>query len=149
MRRGREHATSNRERRRRRTITVLHPELLQFVQQYPAGLCAFDATPSRAAILVVKGKKEAILTARMNSGIAVYVAPVIFDGAVSIALVTAFFDDHDEPLVVRLPLFVNDEHSERLRRLLLAGEAQIHFFDEHSREMLAYRTSGERLAIAA
>jgi hypothetical protein len=120
-------------------LTVSHPELLPYVRDWPIGLRAFHLGGNEPAILVVKGLKEAILAVRMNRSFAVYIAPVVIDGVASIALITAFFDDQDEPLVVRSPLFANDGHSKALLYLLLAPKAHVHFFDEHARELLAYQ----------
>jgi hypothetical protein len=90
-------------------------------------------------VLIVKGMKEAVLAARINRSFAVYVAPVNVDGVDSISLITAFFDIPDEPLAVWSPLFAEDAQSQHLVRMLQAPEIDVHFFDEHTREMLAYR----------
>src|SRR5690606_15645062 len=80
------------------------------------------------------------LAARVRRSFAMYVAPVRVDHLGSIALITAFFDVPDEPLIIRSPMFAEDEHSQRLVKLLQAPEVDVHFFDEHAREMLAYRS---------
>ena len=116
------------------------------VHRIPVGLCVLDGGESEPPLLIVKGIKEAILAARIRRGFAVYIVPVHVDGVESVSLITAFFDDPDEPLVVRSPLFANDPHSLSLMDFLLSSEGQVHFFDEHSREMLAY---GCRIGVPA
>jgi hypothetical protein len=120
-------------------LTVLHPELLVEIQGFPAGLRALPAPPSRndRPILVVKALKEGILAARLNRSIKIYV-PSFRGGAVVAGLVTAFFDDADEPLVLRSPLF-DDEHSRQLLSHLREPLLDVHLFDEHSRELLAFQ----------
>jgi hypothetical protein len=122
-------------------LTILQPHLLATVRSFPAGLQVLNPEDAERPILIVKGMKEAILAARVNRGFAVYVAPVTVDGAPSIALITAFFDVPDEPMVMRSPLFAEDFHSRSLVTLLSADEIDVHFFDEHSRELLAYRAT--------
>ena len=53
---------------------------------------------------------------------------------------TAFFDDFDEPLVIRTPL-LNDEMGTAIVDLVCSRTFDIHFFDEHDRELLAYRVN--------
>ena len=121
-------------------LTILYPHLLPTVHSFPVGLLVVMPVDAERPILIVKGMKEAILAARVKRSFAVYVAPVRVDDVASIALITAFFDVPNEPLIVRSPLFAEDDHSRRLVSLLQAPEIDVHFFDEHAREMLAYRS---------
>lgn len=119
-------------------LTALHPELLAQIQGFPAGLCALRApSPSDRPILVVKTLKEGILAAHLNRNIKIYL-PSFQTGAVVAGLVTAFFDDADEPLVLRSPLFA-DEHSRQLLEHIQQPMLDVHLFDEHTRELLAFR----------
>ena len=120
-------------------LTILQPHLLPAIQSFPAGLLVLMPEKAERPVLIVKGMKEAILAARIQGGFAVYVAPAKVGSVDSLGLITAFFDDPDEPLVVRSPLFAEDAHSQRLVNFLQASEIDVHFFDEHAREMLAYR----------
>jgi hypothetical protein len=120
-------------------LTILHPHLLSVIQSFPAGLLVLMPEKAERPVLIVKGMKEAILAARIQGNFAVYVTPVKVGSVDSIGLITAFFDDPDEPLVVRSPLFAEDAHSRHLVNFLQASESDVHFFDEHAREMLAYR----------
>lgn len=119
-------------------LTALHPELLPAIRDFPAGLLALPR-PSLddRPILVVKVMKEGILAARLNRNVKVYLPSSDKNTAVS-GLVTAFFDDADEPLVLRSPLF-DDGHSSELLAQLSAPELDVHLFDEHARELLAFR----------
>ncbi len=119
-------------------LTALHPELLAQIQAFPAGLCALGApSTSDRPILVVKALKEGILAAHLNRNIKIYL-PSFQPGTVVAGLVTAFFDDADEPLVLRSPLF-GDEHSRKLLEHLQQPILDVHLFDEHTRELLAFR----------
>ena len=53
-------------------------------------------------------------------------------------LLTAFFDDHDEPLTIRTPLF-DEEFTRDVFRVLSSDSFDIHFFDENNRELLGFR----------
>ena len=121
-------------------LTTLHPELLDAIQDFPIGLCvlpppSYDNRP----ILVVKALKECILATQLNRNFKIYL-PSLGDDTVVSGLVTAFFDDADEPLVLRSPLF-DDKHSRRLVSYLQESELDVHLFDEHTRELLAFRCS--------
>ena len=55
-----------------------------------------------------------------------------------ISLVSAFFDDADEPLAVRTPLFGDEEPSVEIVGILMAERVDIYFFDEHSKEWMSH-----------
>ncbi|MDB5806223.1 MAG: hypothetical protein JWN73_3545 [Betaproteobacteria bacterium] len=110
---------------------------MSLVRDLPMGLmpCWFpgDSRPK----LVVKASKEALLAAKINLGFKIYMVPLLILGVRTIGLVTAFFDDQDEPLVITTPMFKEaPEHD--LRRLISGGEFDIHFFDENNHELLGY-----------
>lgn len=60
-----------------------------------------------------------------------------------IGLVTAFFDDHDEPLTLSSPLFAGDELLKDLSLLLAQDQFDLFFFDEHDRELMGMRAHNE------
>ena len=127
-------------------LTVLHPELLGAIQNFPVGLCVLPPlSHGDRPILIVKALKECILAAQLNRNFKIYL-PSLGDGTAVSGLVTAFFDDADEPLVLRSPLF-DDEHSKRLVSHLQESELDVHLFDEHTRELLAFRCSVSAPAI--
>ncbi|WP_419949024.1 chlororespiratory reduction 6 domain-containing protein [Candidatus Palauibacter sp.] len=58
---------------------------------------------------------------------------------------TAFFDDLEEPLVLRTPLS-NDEFTRDLLQVLSEPSFDIHIFDEHDRELLGFRANNRNFA---
>jgi hypothetical protein len=121
-------------------LTITHPELMAEATAFPAGLRALRIGGVQRPILLVKGTKEMLLTARVNRGFKLYVVPSTIDESSTVGLITAFFDDGDEPLILRTPMF--DEFETRfLRSTLLRPELDIHLFDELGREFLGYRAT--------
>ena len=53
-------------------------------------------------------------------------------------LLAAFFDNHDEPLTIRTPLF-DDELAHEIFQVLSSDSFDMHFFDEHNRELIGFR----------
>ncbi|WP_343548008.1 hypothetical protein [Ralstonia sp.] len=120
-------------------LTVLYPHLLPAIRDYPAGLMPIVLEGVDYPILVIKGMKEAILAARLNGNFKIYVAPIASGARRSIGLITAFFDIPDEPLIIRSQLFLDEDFSRKLLVVLLSDRLDVHFFDEHAREQIAYR----------
>ena len=88
-------------------------------------------------ILIVKAPREMAQTARLRGGFRFYWVPVHVGEVATHGLVTAFFDDSDEPLIIRTPL---DEKIARDFLLLLSSDSfYVHFFDELGRELLGFR----------
>lgn len=54
---------------------------------------------------------------------------------------TAFFDDHDEPLVLFTPLYAGDDMLRDLSGALNQDSFDLFFFDEHDRELMGIRSS--------
>jgi hypothetical protein len=111
-------------------------ELLKLLQ-FPMGLrfAQFEGRPR--PVLLVKVTKECILAAKLNKGFKVYIVPVESNGLRTACLVSAFFDDEDEPLTLTTPLF---DESEELWLGLWGGPFDVHFFNELNQEMLGYTT---------
>lgn len=118
-------------------LTLLHPEIMPLVCQFPIGLLPLIFGGNERPKLVVKAPKEAILAAKLKGGFKIYVIPVLLSQMQTFGLVTAYFDDADEPLVTYSPLFA-EPGSELLRKLLLCSIADVHIFDENNRELLGY-----------
>jgi hypothetical protein len=91
-------------------------------------------------VLVVKSSKEILLASKLRKELKVYLVTFSSQGQKTLGLVTAVFDDPDEPLFIGTPL-IADGACEDLREALLQPEIDIHFFDEHGRELLGYRAS--------
>ncbi len=118
-------------------LTVMHPEAVPLIEALAIGILPIPIYSEDHSALAIKATKEFILTAKMRRGFKIYVSPISLPKAATIGLISAFFDDEDEPLVIYTPLFDNE-----VSRLLLATlgniEVDIYFFDEFSREWLSY-----------
>lgn len=121
-------------------LTVLHPAILRSVLEYPGGLLPARYKETGKLLLVVKIPKEYILAARMKNGFSFYLAPLPSTSGLTVALATAFFDDGDEPLVIKTLLF-DEPLGKDLLELLTYDEFEVYFFDEHGREWMSHRTS--------
>lgn len=119
-------------------LTVLHPNVLASVREFFGGLMPARHRDTGKLLLIIKVHKEYILAARMNGGFSFYLAPLPSTSGLTVALATAFFDDGDEPLVVRTPLF-NEPLGKDLLELLTYDEFDVYFFDEHGREWMSHR----------
>ena len=121
-------------------LTYCHPHILPAIEEFPGGLLPARNRETGKLLLILKVHKEYILAARTNGGFSVYLAPLPSTSGLTVALVTAFFDDGDEPLAVKTPLFHGPE-SHDLLELLSYNELDVYFFDEHGREWMGYRAS--------
>ncbi|MDD2723038.1 MAG: hypothetical protein PHH59_03320 [Methylovulum sp.] len=119
-------------------LTLQYPSLMLIIQQMPVGILPLLLKDEECPIFIVKAPKEYILAAKINASLKIYLVPVIVDNQKTFGLVTAFFDDEDEPLVIKTPLF-SDDFSITLFESLRNGRINVHFFDELSRERLVYR----------
>lgn len=121
-------------------LTVSHPEILTELLPYlPVGLLPTRVGGRRFPLLVLKCTKEMILTAKLRRGFRFYLAPVNLEGLQTHGLITAFFDDHDEPLTLRTPLFDQEPLGHAFFGILASDQFDAHFFDEQNRELLGYR----------
>ena len=117
--------------------TILHRQVIPYIQGLPIGLSPLSFKNQASPRLLIKTTKEMLLAAKVNSGFKVYVIPIPLSGQETIGLISAFFDVEDEPLVIFTPLF-EDEETHKLINMLQLPTLDIHFFDEHSRELLGY-----------
>ncbi|AWC21238.1 hypothetical protein CO731_00686 [Aminobacter sp. MSH1] len=90
--------------------------------------------------LVIKTQKEAILAAKMKGLFSFYVPALPSSTVITTSLITAFFDDDDEPLTIRTPLLCDDDFSRGIVEILKYDEVDIYFFDEHNYEWMSFRT---------
>lgn len=121
-------------------LTLFHPEAISLIHEVPIGLIPLSFDGDDSPTLVVKAPKEVILASKLNNGFKIYVVPIELEGCKTLGLISAFFDDYDEPLVIYSPLFKEpsiDIHME----LLLSDKVNIYFFDDNSREYLGYSAS--------
>ena len=121
-------------------ISLKDPALVRELTQYPGGLFPAQTLGGQPDVLVVKCTKEMILAAKMLRELKFYLIPLDADGVNTHGIVTAFFDDFDEPLGIRTPL-LNDEMGNGIIDLLCTPTFDIHFFDELDRELLGYRVN--------
>ena len=119
-------------------ITITNPEVMDELVNYPVGLWPMRRGGDLRMILVVKAPREIAQTARLRGGFRFYWVPVHIDDVATHGLVTAFFDDDDEPLVIRTPLF-KEEIIRDFLLLLSSDSFYVHFFDELNRELLGFR----------
>lgn len=119
-------------------LTITNPEVLDSLVDMPVGLLPNLRVGYSRKILVVKASREVAQTARLRGEFRCYLVPVDTSGVATCGLVTAFFDDKDNPLVIQTPL-LDDEITRNLVCLLSSGSFYVHFFDESNRELLGFR----------
>lgn len=100
-------------------------------------LPTYDAV-SGQAILIVKAMKEFAVTARSRKRFYIYLVPLRAGDVDTFGLLSAFFDDHDEPLTIWTPLF-DDDLSPEFLRVLSLNSFDVHFFDQHNRKLIGFR----------
>ena len=123
-------------------ITLKYPALVRELARYPGGLFPAQLLGGQPDVLVVKCPKEMILAAKMRREFKSYLIPLDADGVSTHGLVTAFFDDYDEPLVIKTPL-LDDEMGNGILNLMCSQTFDVHFFDEHDRELLGYQANNK------
>ena len=119
-------------------LTVTSPEVVDTLVDFPIGLWPIRRIGDLRMILVVKATIEMAQTTKLRGGFCFYLIPVHVGGVDTYGLLTAFFDDIDEPLVIRTPLF-NEEITRDFLLLLTSDSFCVHFFDERNRELLGFR----------
>jgi hypothetical protein len=120
-------------------LSIDHPELLPRLKTLGYGLHPVFHSGEKRYFLVVKATKEIILTARLKGEFKVYLLGDEAGPASHLGLITAFFDDSDEPLTIKSPQFADDDLLKDLTGLLSQPEFDIYFFDEHDRELMGVR----------
>ena len=118
-------------------LTILHPEVVPLINDLSTGLLPLLFGDESRTKLVVKAPKEVLLAAKVNNGFKLYVIPLVLSDRETIGLISAFFDDEDEPLVIFTPLF-KEEWIQNLLQALTSDALDIHLFDDHGRELLGY-----------
>lgn len=124
-------------------LTVLHPETKPLIRGFAGGLLPIRLGDDEQFSLVVKTQKEAILAAKTNSGFSFYLPVLPSTTVMTTALITAFFDDDDEPLNIKSLLFRDDSFSDGILDILTYDEVDTYFFDEHNYEWMSFRTALE------
>lgn len=119
-------------------LTITNPEVVRALADLPGGLVPMYKADAGRMTLIVKSMREVAMTAHVRRFCRVYLVPLRFGDVDTCGLVTAFFDDHDEPLTIRTPLF-DEEFTRDLFEVLSSDSFDIHFFDENNRELAANR----------
>ena len=119
-------------------LNFTSPESMMEIASYPSGLMPVRESPGTPLALVIKGTKEMILTAKTKREFVVYLVPATVDGRRTYGLITAFSDDHDEPLTITTPVF-DDEYAEDMFHIISSNTFDVHFFTEDNLELMAWR----------
>jgi hypothetical protein len=123
-------------------LTIMYPAMVRDLRMLESGLWP-RRTPDGSLILVIKGTKEAILAARIAKRLCLYFVPTVRSDCSVLGIITAFFDDPDEPLTITSPLFARDSLTSDLIELCSTENFDVHFFDEQNRELLGYSVSNK------
>ena len=118
--------------------SVAHPEVLSTLVDIPNGLLPTNNADYSRVALIAKTTREMAETARLRRFLRFYLVPLSVGDLQTAGLVTAFFDDHDEPLTIRTPLFDEDD-TRSLLRVLWSNSFDMHLFDEHNRFLISFR----------
>ncbi len=108
-------------------LSIEHPEVMASIREMPGGLNVGKFQSSDSFLLIVKQSKEAILAAVEKQYFSIYLCPVL-EGQ-SFALMSAFWDDTDQPLVIMTPLLADDILTVTFIEMLHSQTVFVHFFD--------------------
>jgi len=114
-------------------ISLQHPEILEHLKLLDYGLQPVFMRDTNSFSLIIKAPKEVILTARTENKFKVYLIKDKAEPPSLLGLMTAFFDDHDEPLVISSPMLKEDRLMEDLAKLFTQETFNLYFFDENNR----------------
>ena len=117
-------------------LPVFHPNIMRDIEEINYGLIPFFSPSSNKYVLVVKTTKENILSVDVRNEFKCYLVKNTSSIRNYLGLVTAFFDDIDEPSTIRTPLFSDDPMLVDIIKLFSQQNFDIFFFDENNSEML-------------
>ena len=120
------------------TQSVPYLEILQTLSDLRGGLLPMRDVGSSRMILIAKTMREMAATARLRKSFRFYLVPLRTGDVDTFGLLTAFFDDHDEPLTIRTPLF-DEEVAREFLQVLSSDSFDMYFFDEYNRELIGFR----------
>ena len=118
--------------------SVTHSAVSQMLADFKVGLLPTRDAGSSRMILIAKTMREIAATARFRKFFRIYLVPLRAGDVDTFGLISAFFDDHDEPLTIRTPLF-DDELAPEFVQVLSSDSFDIHFYDEHNRKLIGFR----------
>ena len=116
-------------------LSLISSEVGTFVRDFGYGLAPWVV--ARRPALLVKADVDFILAARTRGELRCYLVETEVGGG--LGLVTAAFDDPDEPLTVTTPLLAADVFAEQLATVFDQPTFEIFFFEEHGRERIGVR----------
>lgn len=117
-------------------LSIIHPEIIHYLHDFDYGLMPIYLPKEDKQILVIKATKEGILTVSTNNEFKIYLIKNPAKDTSYLGMVTAFFDDHDEPLTITTPLFSDDEMLVDITKLFSQESFEVYFFDENNYELL-------------
>ena len=120
------------------TESVTYPEVPLTLVDFPGGLLPTNTSGSSRMTLIAKTLSEIAATARLRKFFHFYLVPLRAGDVHTFGLLAAFFDDHDEPLTIRTPLF-DDELAREIFQVLSSDSFDMHFYDEHNRKLIGFR----------
>lgn len=120
-----------------RVESVTYPEILQMLVDFPGGLLPMRYAGSSRMILIVKSLREYAATAQLRKSLRFYLVPLRAGDIHTCGLISAFFDDPDEPLIIYTPLF-DEELTYDIFEVLSSDSFDVLFFDEHNRELVGF-----------
>ena len=126
-------------------LTITNPGVLHTLVDLPGGLVPMQYANTGRIILIVKSMREIAVTAELRRSFRFYLVPLLAGGVGTCGLVTAFFDDPDEPLTIRTLLF-EEEFTRDVLEVLSSKSFDVHFCDEDNRELLGFRAENRDAA---
>ena len=121
-------------------LTLTNPEVMHTLVDLPGGLLPTRKAGASQMALIVKCMREVAATAHLRRFFRLYLLPLRAGDVETFGIVTAFFDDHDQPFAICTPLF-DQEFTREVFQVLSSDSFDIHFFDEHNRELLGFRAT--------
>ena len=118
-----------------------HPDVWAEAVRHPSGLQFVRVRDEGRIELIVKLPAMFLLTARMNAGFQIHVAPVEHDGQSTIGLLSVFKEDNETPLMAWTPLFLEPASRTIIGTLLVSTSLTVRLVDEHDRELAAYEAA--------
>lgn len=115
-------------------LTIMYPELLGIIKDLHGGILPIKI--GNDFKLILKVPKEFILTAKINNGFQIFLTEIRDDKNTVPLIISTFYDDKDEPLVIKTPLF-EEKLSYWYKEFLLQDKCEVHFFNENNYELLS------------
>lgn len=120
-------------------LSNYHPWILNIIKKMPGGL--LPTIIGGEHFLSIKASKEVLLTAKINKGFRLYLMLEEIEGEIGAVLISAFFDDFDEPLTISTPLIGEQSFTNTFMQLFKQTEFNVCFFDERNIEYLSYKAT--------